>query len=406
MSSPRLASQSPRFGCILGIAWIIGVFFCPALAQSQVPASLVEMSFAEGSSITTTNSGRLGGVATFVQRDGWPVFSSNVPRGLSAPNNNFFSADLGSIADGQGGRAIDLITVADPSGSLGSLNSFTVCGWINCRDLNEGSGGNRIVFALASRDGSGLDLVQTATGALRIGINQYPDGSGGGGPYSSAGKISADPQAGTNNWVFFGVTYDPSFNAGQVKFYFGKPNQLALLDVARDYQRGVVATSGKLACGNFNAVTGARNDTGPSGSRVFRGLIDELRIYGEALSLSQLQGVQKTSAWQPVDLPPSITQIIPRPGATVRNLRQIEVVFDEPVQGVDAADLRVNGTPATDLVRVSSDDYVFIFSDPPGLCRWHGPQTTAFPILVIHLTSLLVEGGLTIWILIPLLHLR
>jgi hypothetical protein len=131
------------------------------------------------------------------------------------------------------------------------------------------------VFALAAQNGPGFDLVQLATGALRIGINQWPDGSGGGGPFSSVGKITADPQAGDANWVFFAVSYDSGLASGQIKYYFGNASVAAQLDVTATYSRGPVASSRKLTLGNFSSVdTGARNALGPGSSRVFRGLID------------------------------------------------------------------------------------------------------------------------------------
>ena len=39
------------------------------------------------------------------------------------------------------------------------------------------------------------------------------------------------------------------------------------------------------------------------------------------------------------------------PNATVRSLTQVEVLFDEPVAGVDAEDLLVNGLPAASVTR-------------------------------------------------------
>src|SRR5439155_26550068 len=45
-----------------------------------------------------------------------------------------------------------------------------------------------------------------------------------------------------------------------------------------------------------------------------------------------------------VDLtPPTIANIQPPAGATVTNLTQIAITFSEPVSGVDARDLRING---------------------------------------------------------------
>src|SRR5687768_6545214 len=144
-----------------------------ALAQPAV----VELGFSEFTGAGTTNSGSFGGTGSFVQTDGRPIFTNRVPVGAFVPANNLSSVDFGDIIAGQGGRAIDFVT-ANGDGSLGPLRAFTVCGWVNARNLNEGFGGNRIAFALASPNGPGFDLVQTA-GALRIGINQWPDGSGG-----------------------------------------------------------------------------------------------------------------------------------------------------------------------------------------------------------------------------------
>ncbi len=68
----------------------------------------------------------------------------------------------------------------------------------------------------------------------------------------------------------------------------------------------------------------------------------------------------------PLDLAaPQVIQTFPTAGATVRELSQIEVVFDEAVAGVDAADLRVNGGAATALEVFSPRNYAFHFAEPP-----------------------------------------
>jgi len=267
----------------------------------QLPP-IVAMRFAEAVGNATTNSGTLGGSATFVQQNSYPVFSTNVPVGVYAPAGNLSAVDFGDIAAGEGARAIDLTTALGPSGTVGALSAFTVCGWINARNLNEGWGGNRIAFALSAMNGPGFDIVQLASGALRIGVNEWPDnGVTGGGPLSTTGKITADAQAGPANWVFFAVTYDSSVSGGEVCYYFGKPDQPAQFDLAAAYPRGPIVTSGQLTVGNFSTVdTGARTGLGPDGpSRVFRGLIDDLQVFDEAFSLEQIQGIQITTPTAP-----------------------------------------------------------------------------------------------------------
>jgi hypothetical protein len=267
----------------------------------------IAVSFTESIGNVTTNWGDLGGQGTFVVQDGYPVFSSAVPSGAWAPTENVASVDFGPIDEGQGGRAIDFSN--NYGNTLRTLTAFTVTGWVNSRDLREGFGGNRIAFALASPNGPGFDLVQLSSGALRIGINQWPDGANGGGPQSTEGRITEDPELGAGNWVYFAVTYDPSLETGHVKYYFGSPSEPAALDVEADYNQGDVAVNGPLTIGNFGAVVAARNEVGPNGgSRVFRGLIDELNVFSRALSLEEIRQQQRAPAFRPQAEPTIITR--------------------------------------------------------------------------------------------------
>ncbi|MCL4179633.1 MAG: lamin tail domain-containing protein [Verrucomicrobia bacterium] len=59
---------------------------------------------------------------------------------------------------------------------------------------------------------------------------------------------------------------------------------------------------------------------------------------------------------------PVVVQLIPPASATVRSLGQIEVDFSEPVSGVDAADLRINGVGATNVVVFDPSVYMFEFA--------------------------------------------
>lgn len=54
---------------------------------------------------------------------------------------------------------------------------------------------------------------------------------------------------------------------------------------------------------------------------------------------------------------PWLTMLNPPADATVRALRQVEVAFNKPVTGVDAADLLVNGVPATNVTGVAAGPY-------------------------------------------------
>ena len=61
---------------------------------------------------------------------------------------------------------------------------------------------------------------------------------------------------------------------------------------------------------------------------------------------------------------PTLYRLLPPFGATVRGLGEIEVDFSEPVSGVDASDLLINGIPATSVEVYPPVSYVFNFPQP------------------------------------------
>jgi hypothetical protein len=61
---------------------------------------------------------------------------------------------------------------------------------------------------------------------------------------------------------------------------------------------------------------------------------------------------------------PTVGTAEPAPGAVISALTQIEVAFKEPVTGVDAADLQVNGVAATGLTVLAPDRYRFAVNQP------------------------------------------
>ncbi len=69
---------------------------------------------------------------------------------------------------------------------------------------------------------------------------------------------------------------------------------------------------------------------------------------------------------------PTVASQAPLAGATVSSLTQVTVNFSEPVSGVNASDLLVNGSPATG-VSGGPANYVFTFPQPP-----YGPVSFAW----------------------------
>ncbi|MCZ6792713.1 MAG: lamin tail domain-containing protein, partial [Planctomycetota bacterium] len=73
-------------------------------------------------------------------------------------------------------------------------------------------------------------------------------------------------------------------------------------------------------------------------------------------------------------LSPSVERVLPFPGARVPRLPRVEVFFSEDVEGVDAADLELQGVGASGVERGEGDSYLFHFavSAAPGdvEARW------------------------------------
>ncbi|HKQ39754.1 MAG TPA: lamin tail domain-containing protein, partial [Verrucomicrobiae bacterium] len=66
-------------------------------------------------------------------------------------------------------------------------------------------------------------------------------------------------------------------------------------------------------------------------------------------------------------IPPTVLFTTPASNARVAAVTQIEVVFSEPVTGVDAGDLQISGQPAASITALAPERYIFTFAQPaPG----------------------------------------
>ena len=86
--------------------------------------------------------------------------------------------------------------------------------------------------------------------------------------------------------------------------------------------------------------------------------------------------------------------IVPLPGSTVGTLTQTEVTFSEPVAGVDASDLLINGLPASGVTGSGAGPYIFTFAQPNvGTVPCVGRRVQEFMILPQPQTLLPAETG-------------
>jgi hypothetical protein len=253
-------------------------------------APLLALDFSEGQGTNTLNTGTAATGATggLLVNNAFPAFTTNSPAGLFAATGNPSALDFGPVTATDTQRGVDF---AEPVAmATEGLTSLTITGWLNIRSATTGSGGNRILSTLIVGESAGFDLVQDGL-MLRLGINDYADRGTPSAPRSTA-RLTVDPAISASNWMFFAVAYD-SDAGGAVSFFFGTPGAKTTLDRSAPYDRGPVKPPAqhRLTVGNFTAMTSYRTSTGDS-SRILRGAVDGLRVFGRALTLDELRCVQ------------------------------------------------------------------------------------------------------------------
>ena len=180
------------------------------------------------------------------------------------------------------------VSAGDPA-KLNNLTNFTLVTWLNLR--GDPAVNDRLIDKLSTAGGFGWKIVAPTSGTLsssllRVGLHVN----------SNTGEADATANfSASNQWVFLAVTYD----GGSVKFYRGTPNSaVALLGASVPFARGLVTnTANELRVGSTPAATADR--TPPA-------WFDDVRVYGAALSASQLEAVrlENTSATPAFTLQP------------------------------------------------------------------------------------------------------
>lgn len=259
----------------------LSILLLGAGAAFAIPQPLVELLMPEGAGTAVVNTGSTGGTATIMGSS--PAWSTKTPI-----NGGTHSLDFGTTSSSS--YALDL----PAHNNLKNLKSFTITGWVNAKSASVGGGGNRIVSWI-NDGGQGVDLAFQSDGSLQVGINQWNDWAC---IRSNGGKITVDANSSYNNWRFFAVTYNSTTPTDHVKFYFGSNGVTSDLDAIRQYDRGLTGSTiaPTLTVGHHNTSNRAW-----SPSQMFRGQIDQIRVYGNsadgsgALMPSEIAQIQNAS---------------------------------------------------------------------------------------------------------------
>jgi hypothetical protein len=259
------------------------------------PVLLVELLFRENMGSSTANTGVSGGMYPQATLSGAKWTGTCALNG--GPAALEWDKAGGTQAADIGGAGFE---------HLRQLQSFTITAWVLCTDGREGAAGkeagagSRILSWLApGRTGEGVELVRRADGSLQLGINQPADASTARTPSSQVPVVDAKAkdvgEANTAAWRFFAVTYDPGLAAGHVKYYVGTWQADAALVSTHDCNRGPAGSkpAPQLTIGHVPSMIRP-----VSPERAFRGVIDEVRIFGSAadgagaLGLPEIRRIQ------------------------------------------------------------------------------------------------------------------
>lgn len=175
-------------------------------------------------------------------------------------------------------------------------------------------------------------------------VNDYP---------ASAIQVNASVPVLDNQWHHVGFTYDGSSTAAGLKIYIdGLPvtTSIGLDSLGANFSNAAFAPL------NIGTRMNGSNHN-------FTGSIDEVALFSHEASAAEMASIFQSGV-ESVTFP-YIADTVPLPGQSVTSLNSADVKFSVPVTGVDAADLMVNGIPATGLEVIDARNYRFTFSAPP-----------------------------------------
>ncbi len=264
--------------------------------------------------------GYTGGNLSLFVTSGLTV-STPASSGLGGSTN---AADLGLVNSGLYNTAASVL--AGDVGDMSKITNFTVSLWFNvnaavanfgsvngagfnarlfCMDTNKnGTGGtaadgNELYLALATP--------AAGTGPLRIQFGVFvPSGQVFASPFGNVGGASAATF--TNQWVFLAASYTQAAN-GTANIYVGTTNQGVSL-AATMIGVGSFTNAAKTWLATSNLVEIGNRVSG-TGNRALLGTIDDVRLYGSALTLPQIQAVQGVVSPPIITIQPTASLVFP-----------------------------------------------------------------------------------------------
>ncbi|MFA9478854.1 LamG-like jellyroll fold domain-containing protein [Phycisphaerales bacterium AB-hyl4] len=264
------------------IRWPIFLLTVAGLAQagfaSPLPEPVLEYRFDAERADEVRSSGQSDAPFKFLDADDQVVeLLSDDGAGVTGlPGDcafdNMAATGMGGVSNRpeEGGRG-----VVEQADALRDLLSFTLQGWFRT-SADEPLNAYARLLKWRQTD-RGFSLIASDEGALRMRVNEVT--------FDSAGLYRE-----ADEWVFFAVTYDGTRGDDPVRFYHGTRHRaVEAVDVAGQPLEGPIGVvTQPFTVGNSYA-----------GDRPFRGLMDNIRVFGDrdgnsgALSAEQLETLRQ-----------------------------------------------------------------------------------------------------------------
>lgn len=193
--------------------------------------------------------------------------------GVTGRPGDYAFDNRSATAMGSEGTGAVVNTAEPPSPFPTDMMSMTWSGWFRAVGQPLGNSA-RLIQRIGGTQG--FMLFGGKPGRLAIQLNGHSSGT-------NTTVVSGDHYTRVDEWVFFAVTYDGSLLTDNVRFYVGSQTTPVRLVDTRTLALGPVRTNtGPTYFGNSE-----------SGSRPFKGLLDDVRIFGsEHTSAAALPPVQ------------------------------------------------------------------------------------------------------------------
>jgi hypothetical protein len=244
------------------------------LPSFAVAAPLLRYTFdeASGNALDTGDAPASDGVL-----NGGAVRSSNTPGGFGSSIDFRTETPYAHVLSGDADK-------------LDGLSAITLTTWLNVETYT--SGNHRLAAKQAGGAFGGFNWSMNATpndgpvgpDNFRLAMFAGNNVSSGAGDFGAAFS-TADVDA-ANKWVMLAVTYDNSLAAGNTTFYIGGVNSPMT-------QLGGAVTLPQLTIEGGGARFGVGfTDAAPTANTSVLGYQDDVRVYGSALSLAELEAVR------------------------------------------------------------------------------------------------------------------